>query len=93
MDVGDDRHPGLGDDRRKRLRVGLVGDGHPDDVRPLGGEGVDLDQGGGDVLGLGRGHRLDRDGRTVADVDGAEADAPGGVAWSDEAGLSAQSDR
>ena len=88
VDVGDDGDTRLGDDRRQRPGVALVGHRHTDDVRPLGGEGVDLDQGSSDILGLGDGHRLDGDRRALTDVDGAEADAPGEAACTGHAGLS-----
>jgi hypothetical protein len=76
VDVCHDRHAALRDDQRQRPRVTFVRDRHAHDVRALGGELVHLDEGGVDVVGLRRRHRLDGDGGAAADGHGAHAYPP-----------------
>ena len=75
MDVGDDRDVGeagggeLGADVAQAAGGGDVGRGDADDLAADLGEGDGLLDGGGDVLGVARRHRLDADGIGAADAD------------------------
>ena len=51
----------------QRLGVLLARDGDPDDVGPRLRDPVDLSHRGGEIGGLGLGHRLHGDGRAAAD--------------------------
>lgn len=75
-----DREIGLGlaANLRQGFGVLLAIDGDADNVRARIVQGVHLFDGGSDILRLGRGHALDRDGIVVADRDGADLD---GACW------------
>ena len=87
MDVGDDRHAGVA--RRctgSASASGMPGHGHAHDLAAGVDQALDLREGGVDVVRLGRGHRLDDDGRAAADRDAADADLPSG--WPSRGSLS-----
>ena len=65
MNVRDHRDRGLAGDRRESIGVLLTGTGHADDVAARRRELGDLLERRVDVVGLGRGHGLDRD-RVIA---------------------------
>ena len=62
---------------RERVDVGLAVDGDPDHVCPSRFEDPHLPQRGGDVAGLGGGHRLDGDGGRATDLEVADLDRAG----------------
>lgn len=64
VDVGDDRYRGAWHHDREALGCfnGVAGDSH--DVGPGTGQGVDLGKSAVHIVGLGRGHRLNGDGRS-----------------------------
>ncbi len=90
--VGDDRHAGLVEDLRQGRGVLALGHRHADDVRPGGGEPVDLGDARVDVVGVAGGHRLDGHRRVAADADDsgalvADGDRTGRVAMGHWCGL------
>ena len=81
VDVGDDRAGADGAlDLRERGGRGGVGHGEADDVRAGLEAGERLRGGRGGVPRVGVRHRLDGHRRAAADLDGADADAMGGLA-------------
>jgi hypothetical protein len=77
VDVGDEGDGRAGDDAGQTLGRLLLVAGAADDVGPRPGQGVDLGQGPVDVGRLGRGHRLDGDGRITADGHRTDVDLAG----------------
>ncbi len=74
MDVGDDRHRHLGNDRLQRLGGVLVRARDADDIGTRHFELTNLPDGALDVGGQGVGHRLDADGCVSADGNLADMD-------------------
>ena len=72
VDVGDHRDLAVLGDLGQRVGVLLSRARHPDDVAAGRGQLGDLLQRGVDVVGLGGGHRLHRDGMVAADADVAD---------------------
>lgn len=91
VDVRDDGDTGLLGDDRQGLSVLVRGAGHAHDVAARCRQLGDLLEGGADVMGLGGGHRLHRDGSIPAHLDVTDPDLAGGAAQGQNRALLAHS--
>ncbi len=87
VDVRDDGDARLLGDDGQRLGVLVRRAGDPDDVAAGGGELRDLLEGGADVVGLRRRHRLHGDGGVTADEQVSDPDLAGGLAGGENRAL------